>query len=36
MDRDALIGYTCWAIAAVLGSVVATIIIASLVSWAMH
>lgn len=33
MDRDVLMGYACWAIAAVFGAVVAIIIIASLVSW---
>ena len=33
MDRDTLQGYACWAIAAVLGTVVAIIVIASIVSW---
>lgn len=33
MDRDVLLGYACWAIAATLGVVVAIIVIASLVSW---
>jgi hypothetical protein len=36
MDQDVLLGYACWAIAAILGAVVAIIVIASLISWTMH
>jgi hypothetical protein len=36
MDREVLMGYACWAIAATLGIVVAIIVIASLISWTMH
>jgi hypothetical protein len=33
MERDALLGYACWAVAAALGGVVLTIVIASLIAW---
>jgi hypothetical protein len=35
MDRDALQGYACWAVAAALGIVVTVIVIASIVSWTL-
>lgn len=34
MDRDTLQGYACWAVAAMLGIVVAIIVTASVVTWA--
>lgn len=33
MNRDLLLGYACWTIAAILGTVVTTVVIASIVSW---
>ncbi len=33
MDRDTLQGYACWVIAAILGTVIAIIVIASVLHW---
>ncbi len=33
IERDAVLGYVCWAIAAVLAGVVLSIVIASLITW---
>jgi hypothetical protein len=34
MTRDAVLAYACWSLAAILGTVIGIIIIASIVSWA--